>query len=108
MTTLKKAIALTAAAATPFAIAAFAAWSLGPAASGERDVPAAVVNLDEMLTTEGPDGGETTTSPPVYDHRSSTSEPLLWAVDAVVWAVGAGGDWRRRVDPIVTVRRVKS
>lgn len=59
-TTLKKAVALTAAAATPFAIAALAAWSFGPAAAGERDVPAAVVNLDEMLTTTGPDGAETT------------------------------------------------
>lgn len=59
-TTFKKAVALTAAAATPFAIAAFAAWSFGPAADGERDVPAAVVNLDEMLTTTGPDGTEST------------------------------------------------
>ncbi|WP_206447257.1 YhgE/Pip family protein [Agrococcus sp. KRD186] len=57
---LKKAVALTAAAATPFAIAAFAAWSFGPAADGERDVPAAVVNLDEMLTTTGADGTEST------------------------------------------------
>ncbi|GEK80081.1 YhgE/Pip family protein [Agrococcus baldri] len=58
--TLKKAVALTAAAATPFAIAAFAAWSFGPAADGERDVPAAVVNLDEMLTTTAADGSEST------------------------------------------------
>ncbi|SDR79112.1 hypothetical protein [Agrococcus carbonis] len=60
MTTLKKAVALTAAAATPFAIAALAAWSFGPAAAGERDVPAAVVNLDEVVTATGADGAETT------------------------------------------------
>lgn len=57
-TTLQKAVALTAAAATPFAVAAFAAWSLGPAAEGSRDVPAAVVNLDEMLTTTDEQGQE--------------------------------------------------
>jgi hypothetical protein len=43
---------------------------------------------------------------PVYDHRPSASEPLLWAVDAVVWAVGAGNAWRRRIDHFVTVRRI--
>ncbi|MCH1882419.1 YhgE/Pip family protein [Agrococcus sp. ARC_14] len=59
-TGLKKAVALTAAAATPFAIAALAAWSFGPAADGERDVPAAVVNLDEMVTTTAEDGTEST------------------------------------------------
>ncbi|WP_306232274.1 hypothetical protein [Agrococcus beijingensis] len=58
-TTLQTGVALAAAAATPFAIAAFAAWSVGPAVDGERDVPAAVVNLDEMLTTTAPDGTET-------------------------------------------------
>lgn len=57
-TALQKAIALAAAAATPFAIAAFAAWSIGPAVDGDRDVPAAVVNLDEMVTTVGDDGTE--------------------------------------------------
>ncbi len=36
----------------------------------------------------------------VYDHRSSTGEPLLWAVDGVVWAVGAGRDWRRRAGEV--------
>ena len=39
----------------------------------------------------------------VFDHRRGHEEPLLWAADAVCWAVGAGGDWRRRVQPIVTV-----
>ena len=43
---------------------------------------------------------------PVYDHHPSTSEPLLWAADAVCWAVGAGADWRRRIEAIITVRDV--
>ena len=57
---LQRAAALVAAAATPFAIAALAAWSFGPAADGDHDVPAAVVNLDEMLETTAADGTETT------------------------------------------------
>ena len=42
----------------------------------------------------------------VYDHRPSASEPLLWAIDAALWAVGSGGEWRRRVSGIVEVKRV--
>jgi hypothetical protein len=45
---------------------------------------------------------------PVYDHHPSTSEPLLWAADAICWAVGAGADWRRRVQTIVTIRDIGS
>jgi hypothetical protein len=41
---------------------------------------------------------------PTYDHRPSHGEPLLWAADAICWAVGAGGDWRRRVDHLVAVQ----
>jgi len=39
----------------------------------------------------------------VYDHRRSHTEPLLWAADAICWAAGAGGDWRRRIDSILSV-----
>ena len=31
---------------------------------------------------------------------------MLWVPDCVAWAVGAGGEWRRRVEPWVTVRDV--
>lgn len=31
-----------------------------------------------------------------YVHQHSASEPLLWVPDAVAWAWGRGGDWRRR------------
>ncbi|MGH9282314.1 MAG: hypothetical protein ACRD0S_05200 [Acidimicrobiales bacterium] len=43
---------------------------------------------------------------PVYDHRPSHTEPLLWAADAVCWAAGAGGDWRRRIAAVLTIRDV--
>ncbi len=46
-------------------------------------------------------------SPVVYDHRTSEGEPLLWAVDALVWAAGAGGEWRRRISAVVEVRAVQ-
>lgn len=39
----------------------------------------------------------------IYDHRRSHTEPLLWAADAVCWAAGAGGDWRRRLGTPLTV-----
>ena len=43
----------------------------------------------------------------VYDHRLSSGEPLLWAADAVIWAIGAGGDWRRRVANIADIVRLE-
>jgi hypothetical protein len=36
-----------------------------------------------------------------YRHLSPYEEPLLWVSDAVARAMGAGGDWRRRVEPLV-------
>ncbi len=32
-----------------------------------------------------------------YRHDQSAAEPLLWVPDAVAWAWGRGGDWRRRI-----------
>jgi hypothetical protein len=37
----------------------------------------------------------------VYEHVNSTCEPLLWIADVVAWCYGAGGVWRKRVEPIV-------
>lgn len=45
-------------------------------------------------------------SPPVYDHRPSYSEPLLWAADAICWAVSAGGEWRQRIERILTIKKI--
>jgi hypothetical protein len=37
-----------------------------------------------------------------YCHRRPHEEPVLWAADAIAWASGAGVDWRRRVDPLIS------
>ncbi|SMC92527.1 hypothetical protein SAMN05661093_02853 [Kibdelosporangium aridum] len=37
----------------------------------------------------------------LYEHMPSSSEPGTWIADAVAWCHGAGGDWRRRIDPLV-------
>ena len=44
---------------------------------------------------------------PTYDHRASRTEPLLWAADAVCWAVGAGGEWRRRLGDATAIREIR-
>jgi hypothetical protein len=37
-----------------------------------------------------------------YEHLCPHDDPALAIADAVAWAHGAGGDWRRRVRPAVT------
>ncbi|WP_433266406.1 DUF3800 domain-containing protein [Actinosynnema sp. CS-041913] len=37
----------------------------------------------------------------VYEHLDSAGEPLLWLADIAVWCHGAGGDWARRVSPVI-------
>ncbi|WP_236789157.1 hypothetical protein [Amycolatopsis sp. GM8] len=36
-----------------------------------------------------------------YEHMPSSTEPCTWVADAVAWAWGAGGDWRRRIELMV-------
>jgi hypothetical protein len=36
-----------------------------------------------------------------YEHMRPHEEPLLWPADAIGWAYSAGGDWRRRADPLL-------
>ncbi|MGQ0840488.1 hypothetical protein [Actinokineospora sp.] len=36
-----------------------------------------------------------------YEHMRSHEEPALWVPDVVAWCWGAGGEWRRRIEPIV-------
>jgi hypothetical protein len=43
----------------------------------------------------------------VYDHVPSMGEPVLWAVDAALWAVAAGGDWRRRAGERIRVVQIE-
>jgi hypothetical protein len=38
----------------------------------------------------------------VYEHVDSVGESLLWVADAGAWCFGAGGAWRRRINPIVS------
>lgn len=37
----------------------------------------------------------------VFLHSVPSAEPMLWAADAVAWAYGRRGDWRRRVEGIL-------
>ena len=42
-----------------------------------------------------------------WQHRRAASEPLLAIPDAIAWCWAKGGDWRRRVEAVVTdVREV--
>ena len=41
------------------------------------------------------------------EHLAPDEDPLLWLPDCFAWPVGAGGDWRRRVEPILTGGIVK-
>jgi hypothetical protein len=36
-----------------------------------------------------------------YEHIHASGEPALWISDAVAWCHGAGGDWLRRIAPLV-------
>jgi hypothetical protein len=36
-----------------------------------------------------------------YEHLCPHDDPILAVADAVAWAHGAGGDWRRRIEPVV-------
>lgn len=38
----------------------------------------------------------------VYEHAESGTECLLWIADIVGWCYGAGGEWRRRVAPVIS------
>lgn len=37
-----------------------------------------------------------------YDHASPHEHPLLWVSDAVAWCCQAGGEWRRRSEPLIS------
>jgi len=36
-----------------------------------------------------------------YEHRRAAAEQLLAIPDAIAWCWAKGGDWRRRVEPVV-------
>lgn len=41
-----------------------------------------------------------------FQHLLPDHDPLLWLPDSFAWSVGAGGDWLRRIGPLVTVIEV--
>lgn len=41
------------------------------------------------------------------DHRPGHDEPMLWAVDAIVWAVGTRGHQLDRVRRITDIRNIR-
>lgn len=42
-----------------------------------------------------------------FSHRGSRDEPLLSLPDAIGWSFGAGGAWRRKVEPIIEVLKAR-
>lgn len=36
-----------------------------------------------------------------YSFEAPRTEPLLWIPDAIAWSLAKGGDWRRRIDPLL-------
>jgi hypothetical protein len=36
-----------------------------------------------------------------YTHDTAVHEPLLWVPDAIAWSYARGGDWRRRIEPVI-------
>lgn len=41
-----------------------------------------------------------------FQHLLPDHDPLLWLPDSFAWSVGAGGDWLRRIGPLVTIVEV--
>ncbi|MGL5823410.1 MAG: hypothetical protein ACRCYU_00875, partial [Nocardioides sp.] len=40
--------------------------------------------------------------PPVYRQLRAKEEPLLWVSDAIAWSYQRGGEWRTRIEPMIT------
>lgn len=40
-----------------------------------------------------------------YEHRRAAADPLLSVPDAIAWCWARGGEWRRRIEPVVTAVR---
>jgi hypothetical protein len=58
-------------------------------------------NVHDKVTLQAALGARPSKTELTYEHLDSTLEPLLWISDAVAWCYGAGGDWKRRVTPVV-------
>ncbi|WP_269306449.1 hypothetical protein [Aeromicrobium sp. HA] len=40
-----------------------------------------------------------------YSHQTLASQPLLALPDVIAWCWARGGDWRRRVQPVISEKR---
>jgi hypothetical protein len=40
-----------------------------------------------------------------YEHLRPHEEPMLWVADAIAWSYGATGDWKRRIEAMLTAVR---
>lgn len=58
-------------------------------------------DLADLRTIRTVLGSRPRTAGPAYGHLHAYQEPLLWVPDAIAWCYGAGGDWRRRVSPLL-------
>lgn len=58
-------------------------------------------NLHDAQTIRAALGKRPSHSEVVYEHMVSTQEQLLWIADVAAWCAGAGGDWARRVRPLI-------
>jgi hypothetical protein len=45
--------------------------------------------------------------PLTFEHLRPNEEPLLWLPDCFAWPAGAGGEWSRRIQPMLSDRVVK-
>jgi hypothetical protein len=45
--------------------------------------------------------------PMTYRHLSAAEEPMLWIPDAVAWAFGRGGVWKRQLDRLGLVDAIE-
>lgn len=59
-------------------------------------------DVHDERTLRGVLGPHPSASQLVYEHLDSTAEPLLWIADITAWCFGAGAEWRKRIDPIVS------
>lgn len=75
--------------------------------AGNADVTRLVLERDESIvkfdrqvlfreTNRFPDPKKIT-----YEHESASAEPLLWIPDAIAWGHARGGEWKKRIAPLI-------
>lgn len=59
-------------------------------------------DINDARTIRGALGPRASASNFVYEHLSSTSEAMLWIADAAAWCFKRGGQWRSRIDALIS------